>query len=112
MKTFVALYMGRLEADRTVEPPDQTTMARGMAAWGAWMEANAARIVDAGGPLGATKKIDGSGVGDVRNEVTGYVVITAESHETAARLFLDHPHFSIFPGDRVEIMERLAIPSP
>ncbi len=34
----------------------------------------------------------------------------AESHEAAAKLFLSHPHFSIFPGDSIEIMECLPIP--
>lgn len=28
----------------------------------------------------------------------------------AASLFEGHPHFAIFPGDAVEIMERLPIP--
>ena len=28
----------------------------------------------------------------------------------AAKLFLNHPHFMIFPGDRVEVMECLPIP--
>ena len=47
---------------------------------------------------------------DTRNNVTGYVIIEADSHEAAAKLFEDHPHFSIFPGDSVEIMECLPIP--
>ena len=33
--------------------------------------------------------------------------ILAESHEAAAKLFENHPHFTIFPGDSVEIMECL-----
>jgi ribosomal protein S17 len=37
-------------------------------------------------------------------------VVQAESQEAAARLFEHHPHFSIFPGDGVEIMECLPIP--
>jgi len=111
MKTFVALYMGSPETAQTRGPPDEATIGRGMAAWGAWMEANAGRIVDAGGPLGATKVTDSNGVSDARNQVAGYVVLKAESHDEAARLFEGHPHFAIFPGDRVEIMEVMPIPT-
>jgi hypothetical protein len=39
------------------------------------------------------------------------VIVEAESHEAAARLFENHPHFAIFPGDSVEIMEFVPIPS-
>ena len=37
--------------------------------------------------------------------MSGYVVVQAESHEAAAKMFENHPHFTIFPGDSVEIME-------
>jgi hypothetical protein len=42
--------------------------------------------------------------------VAGYVVVEADSHEAAAKMFEGHPHFSIFLGDSVEIMEVLPIP--
>lgn len=111
MKTFLALYMG--SPDRAADPADfsEETIARGMAAWGAWMETHADRIVDAGGPVGTTKKTSAAGVSDIRNLVTGYVILTAETHDEAARLFENHPHFAIFPGDSVEIMERMPIPT-
>ena len=61
MKTFLALYMGSPGAG---PPPDmsQDEMAKGMKAWGDWMAKNAASIVEAGGPLGKTKKATTSGV--------------------------------------------------
>jgi hypothetical protein len=37
-------------------------------------------------------------------------VVQAESHDAAARMFTNHPHFTIFPGEAVEIMECLPIP--
>ena len=37
-------------------------------------------------------------------------VVEAESQEAAANMFIGHPHFTIFPGDGVEIMECLPIP--
>jgi hypothetical protein len=108
MKTFVALYMGSPGAS----PGDlsEDTIAKGMAAWGDWMVRHAADVVDTGGPLGKTKKTSAGGVSDIRNAVTGYVVVRAETHEAAAKMFEGHPHFSIFPGDSVEIMEVLPIP--
>jgi hypothetical protein len=42
--------------------------------------------------------------------MVGYVIVQAESHEVAARMFENHPHFAIFPGESVEIMECLPLP--
>ena len=42
--------------------------------------------------------------------MAAYTVIESATQEDVAKLFLDHPHFSIFPGDGVEIMEILPIP--
>jgi hypothetical protein len=42
--------------------------------------------------------------------MSGFVVVTAESHDAAARMFEGHPHFTLFPGDGVEIMECMPIP--
>ena len=47
---------------------------------------------------------------DAKNAICGYVIVEAESHEAAARMFLDHPHFSAFPGQSVEIIECLPMP--
>ena len=112
MKTFLALYMGSASPEeRAAAPPlSKETEAAGMAAWGEWMAKNAAVIVDSGGPLGKTKKVSKGGVSDTSNAVAAYVVVQAESHEAAARMFEGHPHFTIFPGDSVEIMEQLPVP--
>jgi hypothetical protein len=111
MKTFLALYMGTASpAERAATVIGEETQAAGMAAWGSWMAQHAAAIVDGGGPLGKTKKASSDGVSDTSNAVVGYVIVQAESHEAAARMFEGHPHFAIFPGDSVEIMERLPIP--
>ena len=109
MTKFLAVYTG------TTPPEGQAALsdgmiAKGMAAWGDWMSRNAARIVDTGGPLGVTKRVSAGGVADTHNNLSGYVVIEAQSHAEAASLFEGHPHFSIFPGDAVEIMECLPIP--
>jgi hypothetical protein len=110
MKTFLALYMATPRPDGGKPDIDDETRDKGMAAWKAWMQRHADRVVDTGGPLGRTKKVGPDGVSDIRNAVTGYVVLKAESHEEAARLFEGHPHFTIFPGESVEVMEQLPIP--
>jgi hypothetical protein len=46
----------------------------------------------------------------VSNEIGGYTIVRADSHEAAAKLFENHPHFTIFPGESVEIMPVLPIP--
>ena len=63
-----------------------------------------------GGPLGKTKKVDSQGVANFTNLLTAFTVVRAPSHEAAAKMFEGHPHFSIFPGETIEIMPVLPIP--
>lgn len=115
MKTFMAIYTGTAEKLERFKQLDEQERAKreaaGMKAWMEWGTKHAASIVDQGAPLGKTKRIASDGITDTRNNIAGYAIVKAESHEAAARLFLDHPHFSIFPGDAVEIMECLPLPS-
>ncbi len=69
------------------------------------------RNVDTGGPVGKTKQTSKAGIEDISNNIAGFVKVQAESQEAAAKLFENHPHFSIFPGDGVEVMECLPIPT-
>ena len=82
----------------------------GMNAWMAWGEKHKDAIVQQGAPLGKTKRVGLNGVTDIKNAMAGWVLVQAETHEAAARMFEGHPHFTIFPGDSVEIMECLPIP--
>lgn len=76
----------------------------GLAALKQWDEDHAADIVYGGGPLGPTKRTSESGIADAVNELTVFVVVRAASHEAAAQLFENHPHFTIFPCDGVDVM--------
>lgn len=99
------------EMDAWMAKPDRAEVEKaGMDAWMKWGTEHQHAIVDNGGPLGKTKQVDKSGVTDAKNAMTGYAVVEAESHEEAAKMFLNHPHFTIFPGDSVEIMECLPMP--
>jgi hypothetical protein len=82
----------------------------GMEAWMKWGRDHEKSIVANGGPLGRTKRVSRDGIKDVRNNLAAYTVVRAESQEEAAKMFQDHPHFTIFPGDGVEIMEVLPMP--
>lgn len=79
----------------------------GLAAVKAWDEKHKDAIVYQGGPLGPTKRTSDSGIADVVNEMTVFVVVRAASHEAAAKLFEGHPHFTIFPCDGVDVMPLL-----
>lgn len=117
MKRFMAIFIGTATAaDKAAwsekDPADRAAIqAKGMAAWGEWMARNAESMVDAGAPLGKTKRASIDGIANTTNNLTAYVIVQADSHEAAARMFEQHPHFAIFPGDSVEIMEVLPMPS-
>lgn len=93
------------------EEERRATDEKGLAALAAWDEAHRDVIVHPGGPLGPTKRTTADGVTDVVNLLTVFVVVRAPSHEAAARLFENHPHFTIFPCDGVEVMPLLG-PKP
>jgi hypothetical protein len=116
MKKFLAIYIGtaarRAQAgwDAMDAAKRAELEAAGIRAWHEWMAANEASIVDSGGPLGKTKRVSAVGIADTTNPMAGYVILEAESHEAAARKFEGHPHFTILPGDSVEIMECMPVP--
>jgi hypothetical protein len=114
--SYLAIFLGskdslRMKAWLALPEAERHAKEReGMAAWKAWVEKHNAVISSMGGPLGKTKKITGRGIEDVSNEMGAFVIVRAESHAAAASLFENHPHFTIFPGESVEIMPVLPIP--
>jgi uncharacterized protein YndB with AHSA1/START domain len=116
MKKYMAVFTGSAASraksgwDTMDDATRRAREAEGMAAWHKWHADHAAILVDGGGPLGKTKRTGAGGVSDISNNIAGYVIVQADSHDAAAQLFLNHPHFAIFPGDAVEIMECLPIP--
>ena len=116
MKNFLAVFTGTPEANEksgwnALSESDRTERTQaGIKAWHAWMASNKEHIVVAGSPIGKTKRVSGSGIASAQNNICGFIVVAAESHEAAAKLFENHPHFSIFPGEAVEVMECLPVP--
>ncbi|MBT9445380.1 MAG: hypothetical protein IV086_06755 [Hyphomonadaceae bacterium] len=116
MKKYMAVFTGTAASraksgwDAMDDATRKAREAAGIAAWHKWHADHAGILTDGGGPLGKTKRTGADGVSDIANNLAGYVILQAESHDAAARLFENHPHFTIFPGDGVEIMECLPIP--
>jgi len=114
--TFLAVFLGSKTSGRMLawmampEAEQKDVMQKGLAAWHGWMNKHKDALVFAGGPLGKTKRISASGIADISNAMGGFVVLKADSHEAAAKLFENHPHFAIFPGEGVEVMPVLPIP--
>ena len=86
--------------------------AVGLKQWADWEERNAASFPDRGGMVGKTTRVTKAGIAEAVNPFYGYIVVEAETIEAAARLFENHPHFSVFPGDGVDIMPFLTDPAP
>jgi hypothetical protein len=114
--TYLAVFLGNMNSPRMkawMAMPEAERRAKeqeGMAAWGAWMQKHQALLVSSGGPLGKTKKVTANGIEDASNNLGGFVVVRAASHEAAAKMFEKHPQFSIFPGESVEVMPVMPIP--
>ena len=115
MKRFLAVYTGSPSAlsrwEGLTEAERSSKQTAGLAAWHKWVHDNKASIVEMGGPLSRTKLVSPAGISDIRNNMAAYTVVQADSQEAAARLFLNHPHFTLFPGEGVEVMECLPVPA-
>ena len=114
--TYLAVFLGSKTSPRraawdTLPEGDRRAKEReGMAAWQAWVEKHQSSIVAMGGPLGKTKQASHDGIQDTSNHMAAFTVVRADSHEAAAKLFEKHPHFTIFPGESVEVMPVMPIP--
>jgi hypothetical protein len=114
MPRFLAVYTIQPEdvaQFRSLPKPEQDAIdASGLKQWAAWKERNAASILDQGGMVGKTLRVTRDGFAGAVNQFCGYLVVEAETIEAAARLFEDHPHITVFPGDGVDIMPFLTGP--
>jgi hypothetical protein len=113
--TFLAVFIGSKTSPKMLawnalsEMERQKKTQDGISAWKEWAEKHRAAIV-AMGPLGKTKEISLNGIEDISNAIGAFTLVAAESHEAASKLFENHPHFTHFPGESVEVMPVLPIP--
>ena len=113
--TFLAVFLGsktspRMKAWNALpEAERRAKEQQGMAAWKAWSKSTARWFPPWAG-RSATRRRSPNAASRVNNEMGAFMVVRAESHDAAVRLFEKHPHFTIFPGESVEIMPVLPIP--
>lgn len=114
MPRFLAVFMMKQEnvvRFRQLPKAEQDAIdAAGLPQWEAWEKRNAAALLNRGGMVGKTTRVTRDGIAPAINDLSGYVIVEAESAEAAAQLFADHPHFNVFPGDGVDIMPFVAGP--
>jgi hypothetical protein len=117
MKRFLAVYIGTeasMKASGWNALSDAERKERekaGKKAWDQWVERHKASILEVGAPLGKTLRASKRGIEKTRNELVAFTLVQAESHEEAARMFENHPHYTVFPGESIEIMECLPMPA-
>jgi hypothetical protein len=106
MKKFMAVYLApQAEVAKMMASMSEEDGKKAMEDWGKWIDAHKANIIDAGAAMGKTKKVTREGVTDVKNDITGYSIVQAESHDEAAKMFIDHPHSSMIAGATIDVME-------
>lgn len=108
MKKYFVLYMAsegdfkKVMAGMPQMTPEMQKAS--MQEWMDWMKSKGG-VVDMGAPLGKTMRVTPSEMSPMRNEIGGYSMIEAESHEEAAKKMQDSPHFKMMPGGWIEVME-------
>ena len=114
MPRYLAVYTMKpedLAGFRSLPKPEQDAIdAAGFRQWTDWEASNAAFFPDRGGMVGKTTRVTKEGIAAAVNPFCGYIVVEADTIEAAARLFENHPHFTVFPGDGVDIMPFLTEP--
>jgi hypothetical protein len=109
MGKYLAIYHGAAGEFSKTEITAQQ-QADFMQAWSFWAEANAGALVDPGAPLNAKKLVTAHAVEDFTDSMTGYAIVEADLHDEAVRIFSEHPHLRLFPGNSIAVLECPQIP--
>jgi hypothetical protein len=108
MTSFLVTYLAPasvIEEWKKTEPEKRKAAEEKMQGeWRKWMSDHATVFADKGAGVGKTKRVSSQGSTDIKNDIMLYAIIQAESHETAATIFKDHPHLQI-PQSSIEVME-------
>jgi hypothetical protein len=108
MKKFLVTYLAPasvIDDWKKTEPETRKQAEQKMQ--GEWrkMDSDHAKMfVDMGAGVGKTKSVTAQGTSDIRNDIMLYTIVTAASHEEAAKTFEGHPHLQI-PQSSIEVME-------
>ena len=110
MKKFLVLYKASQSGFEQMMKSTPEQQKAGMEAWMNWSKKAASSIVDMGGPLGKSLRLNKGGTtSPVTNDLGGYSVMQAESKEALAATMKEHPHF-MMPDSSIEIVELMPIP--
>jgi hypothetical protein len=109
MGRYLAIYNGVAD-DAAKSEFSQEQQHEFMAAWGAWAQAKQHAFVDPGAPLNRKKVVTAQGVEDFTDTKTGYAIVEADSHDDAVRIFAEHPHLALIPGNSIEVLECPPVP--
>ena len=105
MKKFLVLFkmpLAGLDAWMAKTPEERKPMEDDLKVkMDAWMEASKSSVVEFGG-AGKTKLVNTSGIMDTRNEIMMYAIVQAPDQDSAAQLFVGHPHLEI-PEASIEL---------
>jgi hypothetical protein len=104
---FIAVYMapvGTFDEMMTNATPEQ--QKQGMDSWMSWSEKHKAMLSDVGNPTGKNMRVTTDGVEAVRDEVCGYSIAQANSHEEAVEIFKDCP-FLETKGTYIDVLEAM-----
>ncbi len=109
MKKYIALYLAPVSAmEQMMKNSSPEDRKKGMEAWMGWAKGLGSSMVELGTPLGHNKKVTPEGVSDTKNDVCGYSIVEAESHDAATEFFKNSPHLQI-PGASVDVLECMSM---
>jgi hypothetical protein len=94
MKKYIAIYFAPREKLDEWMHMSQAEQEAGMDGWNTWGAAHKDALVDFGAPVGKNKRVMAAGITDSQNEVCGYTIVQADSHDAAAKIFTDSPHLT------------------
>ena len=109
MPKYLALYVGAAQTETVPSLTDEESQAF-IAAWGQWAQAQEGSINDPGSPLSMKKVVTARGIEDADNTRTGYSFVHADSLDSAAEIFANHPHLGLLSGNSIEVYECPAPP--
>ncbi len=110
MSKFFVLYLAPVASiEKMMANTTPQDMKSGMDSWVKWMKSHKNALADMGAPLGKTKRVTTSGVSSVKNEVTGYSIIEAESQEAAAKVMENSPHLQM-PDGYIDVIAVMPVP--
>lgn len=109
MKKFIALYMARAATVRKMMKATPEQAKSGMDDWMKWAKKNEKAILELGAPLGKTRRVTSAGIGDTKNQITGYTIVQAATFDGATKVFKGHPHLKM-EGTSIDVLEFFPLP--